>query len=70
MHEIYNLLNYHVTNNKTSNETLKNEWEKIVMLLAPLVPHLAHECCEKMNKKFYWPKHDSKLFEEKSPAIL
>jgi len=70
MHEIYNLLNYHVTNNKTSNETLKNEWEKIVMLLAPLVPHLAHECCEKMNKKFYWPKHDSKLFEEKNCIIV
>ena len=28
MHEIYNLFNDHVINNKTSNKTLKNEWEK------------------------------------------
>ena len=56
IHEIYNLLYDHVINNKTSNKTLKNEWEKITMLLIPLVPHLAHECCEKMNKKFYYAR--------------
>ena len=39
-------------NNKTSNKTLKSEWEKILMLLIPLTPHLAHECCEKINKNF------------------
>ena len=64
IHEIYNLLYRHVINNKTSNKTLKNEWEKITMLLMPLTPHLAHECCEQLNKKFYWPKHDPKLLEE------
>ena len=31
------------------------------MLLMPLTPHLAHECFEKINKKFYWPKYDTKL---------
>ena len=40
------------------------------MLLIPLAPHLAHECCEKINKKFYWPKYDSKLLEEKSCTIV
>ena len=29
------------------------------MLLMPITPHLAHECCEKINKKFYWPEYDS-----------
>ena len=52
IHEIYNILHQHVMNAKTSNQTIKNEWEKITMLLMPLVPHLAHECCEKINKKF------------------
>ena len=56
--------------NKTSNKTMKNEWEKITMLLLPLTPHLAHECCEKINKKFYWPKYDSKLLEEESCTII
>ena len=70
MHEIYNLLYDHVINNKTSNKTLKKEWEKITMLLMPLVPHLAHECCEKINKKYYWPKHDPKLLKDESCTIV
>jgi len=70
MHEIYNLISNHVINNKTSNKTLKNEWEKITMLLMPLAPHLAHECCEKTNKKFYWPKYDSKLLKEENCKIV
>ena len=70
IHEIYNLFNQHVVNNKTSNQTLKNGWEKITMLLIPLVPHLAHECCEKMNKKFYWPEYNKKLLKEESCKIV
>ena len=70
VHEIYNLLYNHVTNNRTSNKTLRNEWEKITMLLMPLAPHLAHECCEKINKKFYWPKYDPKLLKEENCIIV
>jgi len=70
MHEIYNILNQHVIGEKTSNQTLKKEWEKIKMLLMPLAPHLAHECCEKINKKFYWPKYNPKLLEEENSKIV
>ena len=70
VHEIYNLIYDHVINNKTSGKTLKNEWEKITMLLMPLVPHLAHECCKKINKKFYWPKYDPKLLKEENCKIV
>ena len=70
IHEIYNLFYDHVINNKTSNKTLKNEWKKITMLLIPLTPHLAHECCEKINKKFYWPKYDSKMLKEENCTIV
>jgi len=70
IHEIYNLLYDHVINNKTSNKTLKNEWEKITMLLMPLAPHLAYECCEKINKKYYWPKYDLKLLKEENCTIV
>ena len=70
IHEIYNVLYHHVINNKTSNKTLKNEWEKITMLLMPLSPHLAHECCEKINKKYYWPKYNPKLLKEKNCIIV
>ena len=40
------------------------------MLLMPLAPHLAHECCEKTNKKFYWPKYDAKLLKEENCTIV
>ena len=70
IHEIYNILNQHVISEKTSNHALKKEWEKIVMLLMPLTPHLANECNEKMNKKFYWPTYDPKLLKEESSIIV
>ena len=70
MHEIYNLFYDHVINNKTSNKTLKNEWEKIVMLLIPLTPHLANECSEKIKKKLYWPQYDPKLFKDENCIIV
>ena len=40
------------------------------MLLMPLSPHLAHECCEKINKKFYWPKYNSKFLKEEKCSIV
>ena len=70
IHEIYNLIYDHVINSKTSNKTLKNEWERITMLLMPLVPHLSYECCEKIDKKFYWPKYNSKLLKEENCIIV
>ena len=70
IHEIYNLIYEHIVNNKTSNKTLKNEWEKITMLLMPLTPHLANECCEKINKKFYWPIYNPKLLKDENCTIV
>ena len=40
MHEIYNILFDHIINNKTSNKTLKNQWEKIIMLLNATYAHI------------------------------
>ena len=70
IHEIYNLISEHVFNKKTSSKTLKNEWEKIIMLLMPLAPHLAHECYEKFNKEFYWPTYDKKLLKDENCVIV
>tara|TARA_Y100000590_G_scaffold435293_1_gene554547 strand:- start:4366 stop:6906 length:2541 start_codon:yes stop_codon:yes gene_type:complete len=70
IHEIYNLICDHINNNRTTNKTLKNEWEKIIMLLIPLTPHLAHEFNEKLNKKFYWPEFNTKLLKDESCKIV
>ena len=36
----------------------------------PFAPHLAHECCEKLNKKFYWPEYDPKLLKDNNCTIV
>ena len=70
IHEIYNIINQHVVNNKTSNKTLKNAWEKTIMLILPLVPHLAHECSQTINSDFYWPSYNENLLQEESCKIV
>ena len=40
------------------------------MLLIPLVPHLAYECTEKINKDLYWPEFDSKLLKDENCNIV
>ena len=40
------------------------------MLLVPLIPHLAYECIEKINKDLYWPKFDSKLLKDENCTIV
>tara|TARA_Y100000590_G_C15676200_1_gene998117 strand:- start:1065 stop:1961 length:897 start_codon:yes stop_codon:yes gene_type:complete len=70
IHEIYNLFYEHIFNNKISNKILKEEWEKITMLLMPIIPHYAHECFEKTKKEFYWPKYNTNLLEEENCKIV
>jgi leucyl-tRNA synthetase len=70
IHEIYNVFFQSISNNKTSNEILKNSWEKIIMLLNPIIPHFSHECCEKIKKEFYWPGYDESFFKEENCNIV
>ena len=39
-------------------------------MLVPLIPHLAHECCEILNKSFYWPDYDSELLKDEKCKIV
>ena len=57
-------------NDKTSNRVLRESWEKIIMLLMPLIPHLANECLEKMGKKPFWPEYNKKLLEDENCTIV
>ena len=51
---------------KIGNETLQTNINKIMTLMIPFTPHLAHECLELMNCKNMtaWPKILSSFFEE------
>ena len=47
----------------TSNENLKKNISKLMRILIPFVPHLAHECLEQLGARDIdiWPKADSTL---------
>ena len=70
IHEIYNIFFQRLSINKVSNEALKNSWEKIIMLLNPIIPHFSNECCELIGRKVYWPGYDENFFKEENCNIV
>jgi len=70
IYEFYNLINIHVSSQKVSKKNLLNAWEKMLLLLMPLIPHFANECWEPFKKEFYWPKYDPNLLIEKECIIV
>ena len=62
VYSIYNLFNSTV-NKEIDNKCLKENLSKLMKILIPFVPHLAHECLELLNTKTMsdWPSIDSNL---------
>ncbi len=71
-HEIYSF--FRKTSEKKINyKNLKKNFEKILVLISPVIPHLAIECLEKFNFKedYKWPVADKKyLFKNKNLIII
>ena len=71
-HEIYSYFK-NISENKINSKNLKNCFEKIILIMLPVVPHIANECLEKLkfNKKFQWPEIDKKyLIEEFNEIVI
>ncbi len=68
-HEIYSYFKKTIEE-KRNFQNLKDNFEKIILIMMPVVPHLASECLEKLkfNKEIKWPnvekKHLLKVFNE------
>ena len=62
VYSIYSLFNT-ALEERISNECLKNNLSKLMKVLIPFVPHLAHECLELLGEKNIndWPKIDSMI---------
>jgi len=62
VYSVYNLFNMAITE-KINNEQLKKDLSRLMNVLIPFVPHLAHECLEQLGVKNIntWPEADSKL---------
>ena len=71
MHEMYSFLIKQVEY-KYKKTTLKENYEKILTAINPIVPHLSNECLEMISsKKLTWPKYDlSYLREEKIKIVI
>ena len=65
LHEMYSFYNKEIKNGYTK-KTIKNNYNKILISIMPIIPHFASECIEKnefQNDKC-WPTFDEKLLIE------
>jgi len=62
IYSVYSLLNT-ALEEKITNKCLKNNFTKLMKVLIPFVPHLAHECLEQLGEENtdIWPKIDGTL---------
>ncbi len=62
IHELHTFYSKQL-NNPYTKETLIENYEKILILLLPTLPHFGNECLEKLKtgKNIFWPQFDPKL---------
>ena len=71
-HEIYSFFRK-ISEKNTNYKNLKENFEKILIIMLPVIPHLANECLTKFNfnEAIKWPIVDKKyLFEDKSLVVI
>ena len=70
-HEIYSFFNKIIeTNSNYSN--LKENYKKILIVMLPVIPHLANECLEKINENndIKWPNVNNKFIQNDKSNIV
>jgi len=72
-HEIYSYFKK-IIENKNDYKNLKNNFKKIVLIMMPVVPHLANECLEKLNNNNFedikWPDVEEKYLIKETNVIV
>ncbi len=69
-HEIYSYLKKIVEENK-NYENLQINFEKILVVMLPVIPHIASECLSKLGlKKMHWPQVDQKYLKSDEKIIV
>ena len=70
LHEIYSFF-IKQTNKSYTKRTLKENYEKILIAMSPVVPHLSNECLKNLSSKdIKWPKYDETVLLEKTTNIV
>ena len=70
-HEIYSYFKK-ISDDKINFKNLKNNFEKIILLMMPVTPHLANECLKKFefNKEIKWPDIEEKYLHQEFAQIV
>ena len=70
-HEIYTFWKK-ILDKKKNFKNLKNNFEKILLIMMPILPHITNECLDKLNFKdeFKWPKVDQKYIKKEKNEIV
>ena len=71
LHEMQNFLSKEIGKGY-SQKILKQNYEKILITMIPIIPHFSNECLEMINKnnKKVWPKYDEELTKEDLNLIV
>ena len=70
-HEIYAFFNK-LSENNLNHFNLENNYKKILIVMMPVIPHLANECLVKIDKKekIKWPTVKKELIENTTAIIV
>jgi leucyl-tRNA synthetase len=74
-YDIYNNYINFIENQKISTDSLRKNFEKILTLIIPILPHFASECLTILNSKLNlenisWPVYDKVLIEDSDCNIV
>ena len=71
-HEIYSFFKK-IADNNNNFSNLKNNFEKILISISPIIPHIANECLKELNNKLKikWPEINKRyLIDEKCEVVI
>ena len=70
-HEIYSFFKKIIDSNK-NYENLKNNFEKMIIVMIPVVPHIANECLNKLKfaNEITWPEVNQKYLIKETHEIV
>ena len=70
LHEIYSFFMKQINKSYTKKTLIKN-YEKILIAMSPVVPHLSNECLKNLSSKdIKWPEYDETILLEKTTNIV
>ena len=72
LHEMHSFINKEIGKGYQKKTILEN-YEKILISMMPILPHLSNECfvsLKKNNEHIVWPKFDEKLIREDTSIIV